>query len=234
MLDDQNDKIIFLLKTMKKEYLEDTMKKGRFCFCHPSVFSQWEDTNAAQFDHWEAHSAYEAIHVVFAPIIGEKENGMPIYGPGKKIAEKGIVRTQTDFVRYSPICCFRAIDQSEVEMFKDGIYYSLGDIANRIMLEFGHDSYIIIQAVPFLERLKRAVNFTIAMAVVYEDVLNNYHFNVEEKFKEMVEQLFRKDKKYKWQKEYRIVLPPSKETKTIIEMGSIEDIAVCGNLKELI
>ena len=89
-----DDQIIFLLKSMKKQYVEDTMHKGLFCFNHPTLFSQWEDANAAQYDRWEAQSAFEATYLVAAPIIGEK-NGMPIYGQGKKIADKAAIAITT-------------------------------------------------------------------------------------------------------------------------------------------
>ena len=228
-----DEQIVFLLKTMKKKYVEDTMTKGRFCFNHPAVFSQWEDINAAQYDRWEAQSAFEATYLVYAPIIGEK-NGMPIYGQGKKIADKAIVHMQTDLAKNSPICCFRTVNKNEVEFLGNEIKYTLGSTARRIQKEFGHDAFVMIQLMPFIERLKSSVDSFIAMKVAYCDLINDYPFNVEKKNREIVEQLFRKDKKYEWQKEYRIVLPPSQDTPVFVEIGSIEDIAVSGDLEVFI
>ena len=227
-----DDQIVFLLKSMKKQYVKDTITKGRFCFNHPAIFSQWEDANAAQYDRWEAHSAFEAKYLVAAPIIGEN-NGMPIYGKGKKIADKAIIHMQTDIVKYSPICCFRTVKTTEVSFLGDKIEYTLGQTAQKIKKEFGHDSFVLIQVGPFIERLKRIVNSFIAMEVVYCDLINNYPFKVEKKYREIAEQLFRKDKKFEWQKEYRIALQPSQETPVFIELGSLEDIAASGDLDDL-
>ncbi len=229
----EDDQIVFLLKSMKKQYVEDTMTKGRFCFNHPAIFSQWEDANAAQYDRWEAHSAFEAMYLVAAPIIGEKD-GMPIYGQGKKIADKAIIHMQTDIVKHSPICCFRTVRKNEVDFLSDKIEYTLGQTAQKIKKEFGHDTFVLIQFRPFIERLKRVVNSFFAMEVAYCDLINNYPFKVEKKYREIAEQLFRKDIKYEWQKEYRIALQPSQKTPVFVELGSLEDIAVYGNLDDLI
>ena len=229
----EDDQIVFLLKSMKKQYVEDTMTKGRFCFNHPAIFSQWEDANAAQYDRWEAHSAFEAMYLVAAPIIGEKD-GMPIYGQGKKIADKAIIHMQTDIVKHTPICCFRTVRKTEVDFLNDKIQYTLGQTAQKIKKEFGHDTFVLIQFGPFIERLKRIVNSFIAMEVVYCDLINNNPFKAEKKYREIAEQLFRKDIKYEWQKEYRIALQPSQKTPVFVELGSLEDIAVSGNLDDLI
>ncbi len=228
----KESKIIFLLKSMKKEYLHDTVTKGRFCFNHPTVFSEWENADAAQFDKWEGYDAYECTHMVIAPLIGE-ENGKPVYGPGEKLAGKGIIHMQSGTAKHSPICCFRCVFQSDVSIEDNYIVYTLGEAADKIMNEFGHDAYVIIPIVPFLERLKKKVNRFLAMDVAYHDILNKYQFNVDEQYREIVEQLFRKDEKYEWQKEYRIVLPPSKESPVFVEIGSIEDIAQYGSIVDL-
>ena len=222
-----------LLKSMKKKHLDDAMKKGRFCFNHPTVFSEWKDKEAAQHDRWEAHDAYEATHLIAAPIIGEN-NGIPIYGKPHKIADRAIIHMQSESAKHTPICCFRCIMQSEIVVDGKSIVYSLGDTANRIVNEFGHDAFLIIPIRPFLERLSQKVDRFLAMDVAYHDLLNNHHFDVDEQYREIVEQLFRKDEKYEWQKEYRIILPPTQQAPVFIEIGSIEDIAVCGNIKDLI
>lgn len=228
----KENQIVFLLKSMKREYLQNTIKRGIFCFNHPTVFSKWEDDDAAQFDRWEAHDAYEGTHIVYAPIIEEKD-GMPVYGKGRKLADKAVIHMQSDAIKHTPICCFRFIDQSEYKMVGDTMYYSLGETACRIKREFGHDAYVIIQIIPFLERLKEKAGSFLAMDVAYQDLLNNYKFNVDKQYEEIVQQLFRKDKKYEWQREYRIALPPTKDSPTFVELGSIEDIAISGNIVDL-
>lgn len=227
-----DNQIIFLLKSMKKEYLNDTMKKGRFCFNHPTVYSKWEDASAAQYDRWEAHDAYEATRILVAPIIGEK-NRQPIYGAVKKLADKAIIHMQSDSVKHTPLCCFRCISRNEFELVGNDMVFSLGETADRIIREFGHDTYVMIRIIPFLERLKAKVGTIMAMGVVYHDLLNDYQFNVPAQYKEAVTQLFRKDKKYEWQKEYRIALSPTAESPVFVELGSIEDIAICGNIADL-
>lgn len=221
-----------LFKSMKSEYVEDTLKKGRFCFNHPAVFNRWESPNAAQYDPWDAYSAYTVTHLVFAPIIGE-ENGMPIYGKGKRIADKAVVHTQTDDVKRSPVCCFRMIEEQEVTLLDNSVEFSLGKIADRIINEFEHDSYIMIWAKPFLERVQQKCPNLLCGAVVYKNTLNDYDFHVSDSIEETVEQLFRKNEQYSWQKEYRIVLPPTKDSPVFVELGSIEDIAVGGKIFDL-
>ena len=212
--------------------MEDTMTKGRFCFNHPTVFSKWEDTGAAQFDRWEAHDAYECIHLVVAPIIGE-EKGMPVYGPGKKWADKAIIHTQSDTAKHSPICCFRCVTRDEFEFKDNQMIYSLGQTAERIMQEFGHDAYVMIHLDSFLKRLEAKVGSYLAGNVAYHDLLNDFQFNVSEENEEIVEQLFRKDKRFEWQKEYRIALRPNNKSPVFVEVGSIEDIAACGDIIDL-
>lgn len=232
MDDTKNEEPIrFLLKTMKEKHVEDTMKRGRFCFSHPSVFNKWENVDSAQYDKWDAHSAYNATHLVFAPIVGEKD-GIPVYGALKKLADKAIVRIQNETVRCSPICCFRMIEEHEVKCLPGEIEFSLGNNADRIMSEFGHDAYVMVEAAPFLNRLHEKYTY-FAGAVVYKNTTNDYEFSVADQYKDLVEQLYRKDERFAWQKEYRIVLPPSEESPFFIELGSIEDIAICGKLSNL-
>ena len=225
-------KVLFLLKTMENKYLSDTMGKGRFCFCHPHVFSSWENSEAAQYDRWEGHSAFEARHIVVAPIVSE-EPGRLVYGEGKVLAEKGIVRLQTDVAKNTPICCFRTVDETELTCSAGKRTYSLGNTVDRIKEEFHHDTYIMIRFEPFIERIQKVKSFCLAGNVIYCDLLNDYQNEVENVDHETIEQLFRKDEKYTWQKEFRIILRPDKEEKKIVDMGSLVDIAICGHIDEL-
>lgn len=217
---------------MKTKFVEDSLKKGKFCFNHPAAFNKWESKDAAQYDPWDAHSAHHATHLMYAPIVGEKD-GDPIYGKMQKFADSAIVRLQTSSVKHSPICCFRMIEEHEVTSEEEYLNISLGNTADRIIKEFGHDSYLLIQASPFMERLKQHNITVLAGPVVYKDTLNDYEFQVPEQFKDVVEQLFRKDERYEWQKEFRFVLPPSQTSPVFIELGSIEDIAISGKIMDL-
>lgn len=231
-MSNQDNQIVFLLKTLKEKHVESTMTKGRFCFSHPSVFNKWERDNSAQYDRWDGHSAYEATHLVYAPII--EDNGDKIvYGEVKKLADRAIIHEQSATVKNTPICCFRYVQRDEL-IFDSGnsVDFTLGDTADRIKNEFGHDSFILINAANFLDRFRTKYK-GLDGRVVYHDTLNDFEFNVDESIKSIVEQVFRKDKKYEWQKEYRFALQESTETPTFIELGSIEDIAITGELDYL-
>ena len=229
---EEEAKMLFLLKTMKAKHVEDTMKKGRFCFNHPGVFNKWERQDSAQFDAWDAHSARYVRHVIFAPILEEREGLFPLYGEPQKLADEAVMRFQSNYVKHSPICCFRIVDEDEVVIGADSFSFSLGDIVDRIMTEFGHDSYVMINARAFHERLYEKTNF-IARFVTYRDTTNDYEFKAPAEYKDIIEQLFRKDERFEWQKEYRIVLPPSEDSPVFVELGSIKDIAFCGKISDL-
>ena len=235
-----DDKILFLLKTMRHEFLDDTINKGRFCFNQPAVFSKWEDESAAQADRWEAHDAYEAIDFIAFPIIGEKD-GVPLYGKGVKNQNKVVIHMQDDEVARSFICCFRLVTPQEVTIEQDNVVYSLGPNADRIIKEFGHDTYIMVPAAEFLKRFTSKIGSNCMQgAVVYADLLNNvdlkFNFNVPENLQSIAEQLFRKDMRFAWQQEFRIALPPDPNVigqRKIVEIGSIKDIAYYGKISDL-
>lgn len=233
-MNDQNNerKALFFLKSMKKRHVEETIKKGKFCFNHPSVFNRWETTTSAQHDRWDAYSSHVATHLVFAPIIGEKD-GIPVYGKAQKIADKGIVRLQSYGAQHTPICCFRIIEENETVRTPEGTKVFLGEIAEKILSEFGHDAFVLIEAAPFLERLTHKYT-CLTGGVIYKDTTNDYEFKVPDQYKDVFEQLFRKDERFAWQKEFRIALPPSQESPVFIELGSIEDIAISGMLSDFL
>lgn len=226
------NQVLFLLKTMKSEYLESTIKMGRFCFNHPSAFNKWEDKEAAQYDKWDSHLSKQITNVHVFPITGYKDDGFPIYGAGIKMTDSALLHLQSGVAKHSPICCFRAIMSDEVSFEKEECVYDLGDDAKRIRDEFGHDAYVMILANPFLERIKQRVGCYSGL-VVYKDVLNQFPQPISEEHEEIVEQLFRKDERFSWQKEFRIALAPTNESPVFLEIGSIEDIAKSGMLSEL-
>lgn len=231
MEQNSDSRIIFLLKTMKKKHIDDTLKRGIFRFDHPSAFNKWADRNAAQFDRWDSHSGYVATHIFFAPILGEK-NGNPEYGEVKKLSDKAIVHAQNYSVSHSPICCFRQIEEDEVKIEFDGVDISLGNTVDRIKNEFGHDAFVLAYAPSLIERIAEK-NACFYGNVVYRDTLNDYQFKVGKQYQEQVEQLFRKDERYEWQKEFRFALKPTETGPVYIELGSIEDIAISGDIDGL-
>ena len=226
--------ILFFLKSMKSKHVEETMKKGRFCFSHPCTFNKSGGNNPAQFDRWDGHSCHIATHLVFAPIEKEDEHGV-IYGKVRHFADEAIVHMQYGEAKHTPICCFRIVEKDEVSFAHEAkaLIYSLGKTADRIINEFGHDSYILIQAEPFIERLKKENNF-LCGSVIYKDILQPGMFQIEDQYQELAEQLYRKDSRFSWQKEYRIALVPSTGVSPVfVEIGSIEDIAVSGKIEDL-
>lgn len=219
---------------MKSEYVEDTLKKGRFCFNHPSVFNKWEREKSAQYDRWDGYSSIIARDLVYAPIIQDDENGT-VYGKIKPLADKANLHIQMENAKHTPICCFRMIEENEITIDHEShtLNYSLGEIADRIIQDFGHDTFIIIQAVPFLERLGNHYSIYRG-AVTYKDVIRIGEICADEQHQDLVEQLFRKDKRFEWQKEYRIALvPPTENSPVFVEIGSIKDIAISGNIADL-
>jgi len=230
----EDNRILFFLKSMKSKHVEETMKKGRFCFSHPCTFNKSAGNSPAQFDKWDGHSCSVASHLVFAPIEKEDEHGI-VYGKLRPLAKKAIIHMQMGEAKHTPICCFRMIEKDEVSFDYEAkaLIYSLGKTADRIINEFGHDSYIIIQAEPFIERLKKENDF-LCGAIIYKDILQPGMFQIEDQYQELAEQLYRKDNIFSWQKEYRFALvPPTKDSPVFVEIGSIEDIAFSGKIADL-
>ena len=230
----EQESIIFLLKAMKGEYVEQTIKQGRFCFNHSTLFSKWEDPQSAQFDKWEGHSSMEATDLMAFPILEYREDGFPIYGNAIRLADKAIIHSQTGEAKDSPICCFRAVERDEITIQGGSVNCSLGETANRIIGEFGYDSYVLIKAKPFIKQVKERKEFYMSGRVVYQDTMNQFPQKLPDEYERIAEQLLRKDKKYEWQKEYRIILRPTKAPRVFLEIGSIEDIAISGKLSDLI
>lgn len=229
----EDDNPVFLLKSMRQEYLENTISLGRFCFNHPKIFNEWEKQDAAQYDKWDSHAAFRITRAVANPNV-DKDTGIPDLKTGMQLKAEGEIHYQSELISHTPVCCFRCIRRKEIEVVDGEMYFSLGKTANRIETEFGHDSYIIVPIKPFLELIEsKGYNFC-GMEVVYCDALNDNPFQpLFGMEKMMAEQIFRKDKRFEWQNEYRICLKPTNESPVFINIGSIESIAVYGQMKSL-
>jgi hypothetical protein len=223
--------ILFLFKSMKQEHVDGSMKKGRFRFSHPSVFSGWEDKDSAQCDKWEGHGAHGLKHLYVAPYT-KGETQPPPMDKWTKIADETTVHFESDAAKHTPICCFRAIRSDDLLSDKErrNAYFPLHEIADRIRNEFNHDAYILVEATPFLERMRKSVPCCYTGAVIYQDTMNEPPFSLDKGHQIIAEQIFRKDEKFAWQKEYRIALAPAEKSPVFVEIGSIEDIACCGSL----
>ena len=228
----QDREIVFLIKTMKHGYLEDTVKKGKFCFNIPAVFNCGEGLASAQQDKWDSHLSFDASHLYIAPIVEENETGIK-YGKAQLLAEKARIHQISTKSKYTPLCSFRKVEPSDLIEKYDAFFFRLGDVVDRLKAEFQHDSFILIaQPHLFLKRLfKKYPGFARSIHygdidAVFDDFLENSGFSQAE--------MFQKDKSYEWQKEFRVILQPTREAeKVFAEIGSIEDFTISGNIEEL-
>lgn len=233
-MEEKTNDIIFLIKTMESKFLNDTLKKGRICFNHPTAFNKGENLQSAQLDRWDGYSAYTAIYTVFAPIIGKKENGFPIYGKPVEIKNPVTIHRQSDRSKNTPICCFREVRENDFETVSEDVYsFSLGDTVDRIRTEFGHDAFIMVKYPDILFQLNQ-FTYNYSRSVIYQDTLNDYDFGERKKYENILGEIFRKDSKYSWQKEFRITLFPTFCSRVFWEIGSIENITLLSGDIELL
>lgn len=230
--------IVFFIKTMKKKHLSDAVTKGEFCFSCPETFVNDDNgkLNGAQKDTWDSSQFYEAKNLYVYPIIKEDKDGIQ-YGPGIKLADKTTIREMSSSVRHTPFCCFRKVTKDELECRNKLFVFSLGDTVDRIKNEFGHDSFVLI-ADPneFIHRLYQKEHNCYGRSIFYGELTSEYMREIEEHTTKGFQQIkmFQKRDKYAWQKEYRIILTPTKETTPrIVHIGSIEDITIGGDIENL-
>lgn len=58
---EKDQKIVFLIKTMNKKRLDNTLNRGTFCFNFLTVFNSSPDLAAAQQDEWDSHLSFDSI-----------------------------------------------------------------------------------------------------------------------------------------------------------------------------
>ena len=229
---DEDRNITFLIKTMKKKYLEKTLKQGEFCFNLPSVFNLETNLAVAQQDKWDSHLSYIAQKIYYAPIISEDENGVH-YGVAKKLADSARMYQISEASKHTPLCCFRKVDDDDLVEKYGAAFLRLGNIVDRIKNEMGHDAFIlIIQPHALVHRIHK-VSPCFARSVHYGEInsefqeyLDTYDFDQKEMFQKRIE--------YAWQKEFRIIIAPTNKTSPqMIHIGSIEDIAFGGDIETL-
>lgn len=224
--------VIMLLKTLKKEYLDSTLD-GKLCFSCPNLFtSTTNDLKPGQQDARDSYLSFDAHHVVIAPIISK--DGEPIqYGPTKKIADKARMHTCNSIVQRSPMNCFRKITMDDIQQRKECDVFALGDLVDRISSEMGHDAYVLIAyPLEFLKQLNEKERF-FAHSIHYGEIDEQFESFLEE-YPLQQSEMFQKSMDYAWQKEYRLVLTPRDNTNQVfVEMGSIRDIAIGGDLEDL-
>lgn len=226
------DDIVMLLKTLKKEHLESTLD-GRLCFSCPKLFtSTTNNLKPGQQDPWDSHLSFVAHQIMVAPIISN-ENEPLQYGASKKIADKARMHTCNSIVQRSPMTCFRKVTKSDIQEQKDCDVYALGDLVDRISSKMGHDAYVLIAyPLEFLKQLNEKERF-FGHSIHYGEIDEQFESFLEE-YPLQQSEMFQKSMDYAWQKEYRLVLTPRDNTNQVfVEMGSIRDIAIGGNLEQL-
>lgn len=224
--------IVFLVKTLKKEYLQSTLEGKLFFSCPDTFISTGNNLASGQQDVYDSHLSFQAYHLVVAPIIAEDENGIR-YGKGKKIADSARIHQINATSRHSPMICFRKVDESDIKVVDDCTIFALGDLVDTINLEMGHDAFILIAyPLEFHKRLNEKERF-FGRSIHYGDIDEQFQKFLDEHPSEQSE-MFQKRMEYAWQKEYRIALSPREDTSSFtVDIGSIEDIAMGGDIELL-
>ena len=229
--------IVFLIKTMKGKHLSDTLNKGQFCFSHPEVFSNpaAEKLCTDQIDAWDSRHFFTAEDIYCYPIIG-KNGENAVYGKGFKLANKSTMLEISNISQHTPFCSFRKITVDDLSERDGKFCFSLGDTVDRIKEKFGHDSYVLILRPDCFVRQLEKLRSCYGKSIIYGDLSLEDKTDFEEKelagFPQI--KMFQKREIFEWHKEYRIILTPTEKIEPqIIEIGSITDYAIGGNIDEL-
>lgn len=229
---EEDKRIECLIKTMKKEHLDSTLKKGTFCFNFPTVFNSPNNLAPAQQDRWDSYLSFYATKIYYAPIISEDKDGIH-YGPSKKVSDGARIHQRSNVSMYTPLCSFRKVEKDDLVEKYGATFFRLGDTVDRIKNELGHDAFVfILYPHAFVKRISK-ISPCFARSIHYGELdgefwefLDSYNFNQKEMFQKSVD--------YAWQKEFRIIIAPTNNTgPQIINIGSIEDIAFGGDLETL-
>lgn len=224
--------IVFLLKTLKKEHLKSTLEGKLFFSCPDTFVSSKNKLAPGQHDTFDSHLSFPIQHLLYAPIIQEDENGIE-YGKGKKLADHAYIHLLNPISRQSPMICFRKVDKADIVEGEGYIIFSLGDLVEKIKAEMAHDAFIlIVNPFEFHGRLNQKERF-FGRSIHYGEIDDDFQKFLDTYPTEQSE-MFQKRMDYAWQKEYRIVLTPRKKPcKMIVDIGSIEDIAIGGDIEWL-
>ena len=212
------------IKLGKSKYMYNYIEKGEIRFSPAKVFTSMEEGNDKIADRYEGSLNYPISHLLIAPIIGENENGTPIYGKVSKIADRGRLRWTNKALQTIPFHCLYCYEQPPINAVIRLENY------DDIVREFpDYDSAVIIYNVTeFLNRIK--TNFEIyCNRIMYTDTTPS-----ESDIENQIHPLFYKRKIFEQQKEFRIALPQLRiDEAQNYRIGSIEDIAYCVPLKVL-
>lgn len=230
-LSDEDNRIVFLMKSLKSDFLESTMN-GQFYFSYPDAFtSNNSDLGEGQHDRWDSHLSIQSPKEFFKAPIGE--DGKININHRIVLSRGNPLHIISKTSKQTPMCCFRKVEECDIEQYGSAIRFRLGNVVDRIQSEFkDHDSFIlIIYWKEFLRRLEAKTTY-FSRSIHYGDVDKAYIRFYNET--DMIQaEMFQKDEKYRWEKEFRIILPSDSEKPKFVNVGSIRDIAICGKLESL-
>lgn len=167
-----------------------------------------------------------------APILFEDENG-PYYGPAEKFADRARMHTISSLSKSTPLCSFREMTNEEAVFKYGALFLRLGETVERIKNDFGHDAFILIRDANAL--MKRFYEKTPCCG-------RKVHYGeIDAEFQKYIDKvgysqaaMFQKSLEYAWQQEFRIIIAPQEDKdRVFIEVGSIEDIAIGGDIEVL-
>lgn len=212
-----------LIKFGKYKHMKKYLDYGEMRFSPAKCFSEKKEGLDKVADNNEASLYYPVENVVCAPII-DYDNGRPIYGEVKNLADKADLRLTNKTIQKIPIYSLYCYDNEPINAIVGLENY------NQIVNDFPeYDSAVIIyDVVEFIKRIK--LKFEIYLnKVIYTDTTPS-----ECEIDNLIYMLFYKRKKYENQKEFRIALSQLRldEAKNYY-IGSISDIAYCVPLKVL-
>lgn len=212
------------IKLGKLEHMYNYIHNGELRFSPAKVFTNMEEGNDKIADRYEGSLHYPVSRLVVAPIIGEKENGMPIYGKVFKVADTADIRLTNNALQSIPFHCLYCYDYPPINSVIRLENY------NNIIEEFPeYDSAVIIfNVTEFLNRIESKFEIY-CNHVMYTDVTPS-----ESEIDNQIHPLFYKRKIFEQQKEFRIALPRLRiDEAQNYNIGSIEDIAYRVPLKVL-
>lgn len=226
----EDKKIPFLIKTLKYEFLDSTMK-GSFCFNYPHTFNSDKSNTGGQNDRWDSQVFRKIREIVIAEC---HDDGT--YGPVMPFADEAVLHKMSWTNAHTPFCCFRKAEPCDFEIIDGCIHYHIEKKwIERIKTDFKQDRFIVIfNPEEFIRRFEgcvicRSIHYGFA-DMEFEHFLKVCPLHQKEMFQKGIE--------YAWQKEFRIISPfVYKEVhgkqRRMIDIGSIEDIADCGNIDNL-
>lgn len=229
---EENRELVFLIKTLNKKYLNDTLKQGTLCFNAPTVFQTSDNLTRGQKDKWDSYLSFTAKNIHYARIISQDETGVH-YDVPQKLADSAQMRLISNVSQHTPLCSFRKVEEADIIEKHGAYFFQLGNIVDKIKDEFGHDSFILVfYPYELIKRISlksscyaRSIHYG-EIDKAFQDYLDSFEFPQKEMFQKGID--------YEWQKEFRIIIEPTQKSgPIIIKVGSIEDIAIGGNIEEL-